>query len=78
MDIVKVIQVGNSLAVVIPAAYRRRAGLKLGDQVYFELCEDQSIVIRGLVHAIETKRKESIKGAGDLSAVIRRNRLPRD
>ena len=78
MRVCQLYQVGNSVAMTIPADYRRGLGLKIGDLVYLELHQDKSLVVRSLSEAFEAKRRELKRGAGDVTQVLKHVRVPRD
>ena len=78
MLVTKLLAVGNSIACVVPVEYRRKLGWKRGELVYMELGKDRSLVLRSLHETLETKRKAVLRGAGDVTQVNRKLRLPRD
>ena len=69
MRIAKLTQLGNCMAVVIPAAYRRELGWIVGDYVTLGISHANLVLKPVNNHAIKTRKTTSARGAGDLSKV---------
>jgi len=78
MQVCKLFSQGNSVCVTIPATYRRALGWKMGDLVYLEFTESRELIVRSLREHLETRKKSSIRGAGEITGVNKHLRLPRD
>ncbi len=77
VEIGKLIQVGNSIALCIPKPYLRSLGWWRGTRVAL-LAEDGGLVVKSLEdYVITTRKTSSNRGAGELTGITGRARLPK-